>query len=445
MKKITVIGTGYVGLVSGTCFAEAGNHVTCADINQSKISSLLQGIMPIYEPGLEELVERNVEKKQLDFTTDIEQAIRQAEVIFIAVGTPMSANGEADLTYVKQVAETIGKNLNSYKVVVTKSTVPVGTGKLVETIIRSHAPKNQQFDIASNPEFLREGTAIKDCMNMDRAVIGTTSEKAYEILAELHKPFTSTIVKATVESAELIKYAANAFLATKISFINDIANICERVGADVCKVSEGIGLDKRIGNKFLQAGVGFGGSCFPKDTAALLHIASDCGYDFQLIKAVMETNEHQRNQVVEKLIDSLGSLKGKTISVLGLAFKPNTDDVRYSPALDIIPQLKKLGSYVKAFDPIAIDEAKKHLGNQCDYSTDMYETLKYADACVILTDWTEVKQLDLTKAKRLLKRPIMIDGRNIFDLGLMHKLGYTYISTGRPAVYSENTLVSHVI
>ncbi|MBM7690811.1 UDPglucose 6-dehydrogenase [Peribacillus deserti] len=445
MKKIAVIGTGYVGLVSGTCFAEAGNQVTCCDINQSKISSLLQGIMPIYEPGLKELVQKNVERETLAFTTKIDEAVRAAEVVFIAVGTPMSATGEADLTYVKQAAETIGSNLNGYKVIVTKSTVPVGTGKLVESIIRKSAPKGQAFDIVSNPEFLREGAAIKDSMNMERAVIGATSDKAYEIIAELHIPFTSNIVKSSVESAELIKYAANAFLATKISFINDIANICERVGADVTKVSEGIGLDSRIGSKFLQAGVGFGGSCFPKDTSALLHIAQDSGYDFNLIKAVMETNEGQRAQVVEKIMAALGSLKGKTISVLGLAFKPDTDDVRFAPALDIIPQLKTLGAQVKAFDPIAIGEAKKQLGNQCDYSDDLYETIKHTDACIVLTDWKEVKGLDLVKVKRLLKRPVIVDGRNLFDLDEMHDLGYTYISMGRPAVYNEKVLVSHVI
>ncbi|RFU67438.1 UDP-glucose/GDP-mannose dehydrogenase family protein [Bacillus sp. V59.32b] len=445
VKKIAVIGTGYVGLVSGTCFAEAGNQVTCCDINQNKISNLLQGIMPIYEPGLKELVQKNVDSERLSFSTNIKEAVRNAEVVYIAVGTPMSATGEADLTYVKQVAETIGENLNGYKVIVTKSTVPVGTGKLVESIIHNYSPDNHSFDIVSNPEFLREGAAIQETMNMERAVIGATSDKAYGIVAELHKPFTSTIVKTTVESAELIKYAANAFLATKISFINDIANICERVGADVTKVSEGIGLDSRIGKKFLQAGVGFGGSCFPKDTSALLHISQECGYDFNLLKAVMETNEGQRDRVVEKLTAALGSLKGKTISVLGLAFKPNTDDVRCAPAIDIIPRLRQMGATVKAFDPIAIEEAKKQLGNQCTYSDDIYETIKNTDACVIITDWNEVKALDLTKVKRLLKRPLIVDGRNLFDLELMKNHGFSYISVGRPAVHNENTLISHVI
>ncbi|RFU63988.1 UDP-glucose 6-dehydrogenase TuaD [Peribacillus glennii] len=444
MKKIAVIGTGYVGLVSGACFAEAGNRVTCCDIDEKKIANLWNGIMPIYEPGLKELVQQNVEKGTLYFTSHTEEAIREAEVIFIAVGTPMSATGEADLTYIKQAAGTIGDNLTGYKVIVTKSTVPVGTGKTVESIVRERSRDNQAFDIVSNPEFLREGAAIKDSMNMERAVIGTASEKAFQIIADLHKPFTSTIVKATVESAELIKYAANAFLATKISFINDIANICDRVGADVTKVAEGIGLDSRIGNKFLQAGIGFGGSCFPKDTAALLHIAESSGYDFNLIKAVIETNEGQRARLVSKLETALGSMKGKTFSVLGLAFKPNTNDTRYSPALDIIPQLRDMGAMVKAFDPIAIGEAKKQLGNQCIYSDNVYETVKNTDACVILTDWQEVKQLDLMKVKRLMNNPLIVDGRNLFDLEQMDQLGFTYISMGRPAVQKE-TVISNAI
>ncbi|MBI0579345.1 UDP-glucose/GDP-mannose dehydrogenase family protein [Neobacillus cucumis] len=434
MKKITVVGTGYVGLVSGTCFADAGNQVTCCDINQSKINDLLQGVMPIYEPGLKELVDKNVRRGALHFTYDITQAIQEAEVIYIAVGTPMTSSGKADLTYIKQVAKTIGENLNGYKVIVTKSTVPVGTGKLIKSIIQEHAYNQVPFDIVANPEFLREGAAIKDSMNMERAVIGATSEKAFQIIAELHQPFTSNIVKASLETAELIKYAANAFLATKISFINDIANICERVGADVTKVSEGIGLDSRIGNKFLQAGVGFGGSCFPKDTSALLHIAKECGYEFNLIKSVIATNEGQRVQLVKKLENALGALKGKTISILGLAFKPNTDDIRSSPAIDIIPYLAVHGANLQAFDPIAIKETKKQLGYQCAYSEDIYESIQNSDACVILTDWQDVKDLDLVKVKELMKQPLIVDGRNVFDLETMKDLGFTYLSVGRPEV-----------
>ncbi|MED1467219.1 UDP-glucose 6-dehydrogenase TuaD [Bacillus salipaludis] len=438
LKKITVIGTGYVGLVSGTCFADAGNQVICCDINQTKINDLLQGVMPIYEPGLKELVDKNVRRGTLHFTYDITQAIQEAEVIYIAVGTPMTSSGKADLTYIKQVAKSIGENLNGYKVIVTKSTVPVGTGKKIKSIIQEHTYDQVPFDIVSNPEFLREGAAIKDSMNMERAVIGATSEKAFQIISELHQPFTSNIVKASLETAELIKYAANAFLATKISFINDIANICERVGADVTKISEGIGLDSRIGNKFLQAGVGFGGSCFPKDTSALLHIAKECGYEFNLIKSVIETNEGQRVQLVKKLENAVGSLKGKTISILGLAFKPDTDDIRSSPALDIIPYLAIQGANIRAFDPIAIKETKKQLGYQCSYSEDVYETIENSDACVILTDWQDVKELDLGKVKELMKQPIIVDGRNIFDLETMRDLGFTYLSVGRPAIRQKS-------
>jgi UDPglucose 6-dehydrogenase len=434
MKKMAVIGTGYVGLVSGVCFAEVGNQVTCCDIDQNKISNLSQGIIPIYEPGLKELVETNLMRGTLVFTTKVEEAIQEAEVVYIAVGTPMLATGEADLTYVKQVAKTIGENLNGYKVIVIKSTVPVGTGKHVEMLISQYS--EEPFDLVSNPEFLREGTAIRDMMNMERAVIGARSEKALELIAELHHPFTSKIVRANVETAELIKYAANAFLAVKISFINDIANICERVGADVSLLSEGIGLDSRIGKQFLKAGVGFGGSCFPKDTEALLHIAKNCEYDFKLIKAAIETNENQRQYIVEKVVSALGSLSGKSISVLGLAFKPDTDDVRSSPALDIIPHLTRLGAKVKAYDPVAIDEARKRLGDQCTYSRDIYETIRDTDACLILTEWQDVKALNLFKLNDLMNQPIIVDGRNLFDLDTMRAHGLTYLSIGRPIVHS---------
>ncbi|KHD84373.1 UDP-glucose/GDP-mannose dehydrogenase family protein [Bacillus ginsengihumi] len=440
VRKITVIGTGYVGLVSGTCFAEIGHEVTCCDINEEKISLLRQGNMPIYEPGLKELVHKNVSEKRLYFTSNIAKAIQAADIIYIAVGTPMSQTGEADLTFVKQVAKTIGENLNGYKVIVTKSTVPVGTGRLVASLIRTHSQSSQPFDIVSNPEFLREGVAIQDTMNMERAIIGASSEKAFQIIAEVHKPFNTKIVQTSVETAEMIKYAANAFLATKLSFINDIANICERVGADVTKVSEGIGLDKRIGHQFLQAGVGFGGSCFPKDTAALHHIAKTYGYDFKLIDAVIETNFNQRVFFVEKVEAALGSLQGKIISVLGLSFKPNTDDMRYAPSLDVIPLLREKGAIVKAYDPIAIEEAKKHIGYQCTYFEDLYETIENADACVILTDWSEIKELDLVKVKSLLRKPIIIDGRNLFDLNTMHEHDFMYVSIGRPVVRTKTPI-----
>ncbi|MCY7915997.1 UDP-glucose/GDP-mannose dehydrogenase family protein [Bacillus vallismortis] len=442
MKRIAVIGTGYVGLVSGTCFAEVGNSVVCCDIDAEKIRGLSAGVMPIYENGLKELVEKNTNENRLFFSTDISKVIEEAEIIYIAVGTPMSETGEADLTFVKSVAEMIGKHLNGYKVIVNKSTVPVGTGKLVQAIIERNSKGEFPFDVVSNPEFLREGTAIYDTMNMERAVIGATSEKAAAIIEELHKPFRTKIVKSNLESAEMIKYAANAFLATKISFINDIANICERVGADVSKVSEGVGLDSRIGNKFLKAGIGFGGSCFPKDTMALLQIAKSVGYPFKMIEAVIETNQKQRVHIVQKLLNVFGDLNGMTISVLGLAFKPNTNDMRSAPALDVIPMLKSLGAKVKAFDPIAVPEAEKLLGDQAVYSENLYETILDTDACVILTEWPEVQNMDIAKLKAALRNPVLIDGRNIFEVEQMRNEGMIYHSIGRPELQEEGILTN---
>ncbi len=434
MKRIAVMGTGYVGLVSGTCFAEIGNRVICCDIDEQKITNLKKGIIPIYEPGLEDLVKQNATKGNLSFTTDIAAAIQESDIVYIAVGTPMAETGEANLSYVDAVAKTIGENLNSYKVVVNKSTVPVGTGKRVYNIIQEVSGGNQEFDVVSNPEFLREGSAIEDTMNMERAVIGASSEKAAGIIEELHAPFNTIILKSDLESAEMIKYASNAFLATKISFINDIANICEEIGADVTKVAEGMGLDSRIGKKFLNAGIGYGGSCFPKDTSALLHIASSVGYDFKLIRAVMETNDIQKSKVVKKVIDVFGDVEGKTFAILGLAFKPNTDDMRDAPSLEIIPELIKHGAKIKAFDAIAIEEAKKHFGDTINYFENVYEALNGADACIIVTDSAEVKELDLTKVKECLENPIVIDGRNIFDLNEVKKHSLIYHSIGRPIV-----------
>lgn len=442
LKRIAVIGTGYVGLVSGTCFAEVGNSVVCCDIDAEKIRGLSAGLMPIYENGLKELVEKNANENRLFFSTDIPKAIEEAEIIYIAVGTPMSETGEADLTFVKSVAEMIGKHLNGYKVIVNKSTVPVGTGKLVQAIIERNSKGEFPFDVVSNPEFLREGTAIDDTMNMERAVIGATSEKAAAIIEELHKPFRTKIVKSNLESAEMIKYAANAFLATKISFINDIANICERVGADVSKVSEGVGLDSRIGNKFLKAGIGFGGSCFPKDTMALLQIAKSVDYPFKMIEAVIETNQKQRVHIVQKLLNVFGDLNGMTISVLGLAFKPNTNDMRSAPALDVIPMLKSLGAKVKAFDPIAVPEAEKLLGDQAVYSENLYKTIQDTDACVILTEWPEVQNMDIAKLKAALRNPVLIDGRNIFEVEQMRNEGMIYHSIGRPDLQGEGILTN---
>jgi len=442
MKKITVIGTGYVGLVSGTCFADIGNKVVCADVNIEKINMLNNGIIPIYEPGLKEVVEKNVLNGNLSFTTNIDEAVRDAEIIYIAVGTPMSNSGEADLQYVKAVAKTIGQNLNNYKVIVNKSTVPVGTGKLVTSIIKEHrVDKSVEFDVVSNPEFLIEGSAISDTMNMERAVIGASSAKAADIIEGLHKPFNTIIVKTNIESAEMIKYAANAFLATKISFINDMANICENVGADVKEVAYGMGLDSRIGPKFLNAGVGYGGSCFPKDTQALVHISEQAGYNLQLIKSVIETNNQQKTKVVKQLIKEFGDLKGKVISVLGLAFKPNTNDMRYAPSLEVIPELIKLGAYVKAYDPIAINEAKKLLPPNVEYLIDLYDAVENTDACVILTEWPDVLDLNLDITKKLLKNPIIVDGRNCFEPSLMEAKEFTYYSIGRPVVKREATVL----
>ncbi|WP_219835809.1 UDP-glucose/GDP-mannose dehydrogenase family protein [Paenibacillus sp. R14(2021)] len=444
MNKVAVIGTGYVGLVSGTCFAEIGNEVVCCDIDPIKIEKLNKGIIPIYEPGLGELIASNREANRLVFTTDINGAIQASDIVFIAVGTPMSSTGEADLTYVKAVAQTIGQNLNNYKVVVTKSTVPVGTGRMIAEIIEGNRPDPSiAFDVVSNPEFLREGTAIADCMNMERAIIGSTSQKASDIIAELHKPFNTTVFQTDLESAEMIKYAANAFLATKISFINEIANLCERLGADVSQVSIGVGLDSRIGSKFLQAGIGYGGSCFPKDTEALRYLASACNYDFRIINSVIGVNNSQRLVIMDKLQAALKDLEGKNIAVLGLSFKPATDDLRYAPSLDLIPLLIGNGASVRAYDPVSMLEASRHLPEQVEFGTDLYDTVKHADACVILTDWDEIKQMDFKRVHQLLGQPIIVDGRNCFTNETMQQNGFNYFSIGRAPVLIRQQEVAY--
>ncbi|GGF98491.1 UDP-glucose 6-dehydrogenase TuaD [Paenibacillus abyssi] len=435
MRKITVIGTGYVGLVSGTCFAEIGNRVVCCDVDETKIAKLRQGEIPIYEPGLKELVERNAANERLYFTTDVGEAIQASDIIYIAVGTPMSETGEADMRYVMQAAKIIGENLNNYKIIVNKSTVPVGTGQLVRMVVQANKKYPwTRFDVVSNPEFLREGSAIADCMNMDRAVIGSDSEQALEIIAQLHEPFGTRIFKTDLESAEMIKYAANTFLATKISFINSIANICERVGANVMHVAEGMGLDSRIGGKFLQAGIGYGGSCFPKDTFALAHIADKAGYDFELLKSVIRTNQKQRYVVMSKLREALGGLTGKQIAVLGLAFKPETDDMRYAPSLTIIPELLKQGASVRAYDPIAVDAARVQLPPEVHYYDHVEQTVIGCDACVILTEWQDIVEMDLGTIRSFLNQPIIVDGRNCFSLEAMQEHGFEYHSIGRPTI-----------
>lgn len=357
--NVCVIGTGYVGLVSGVCFSDLGNHVTCVDLDEKKIDNLKQGIIPIYEPGLEELVLKNMKEERLFFTTDLKEGLLDAEVVIIAVGTPPKENGEADLQYVETVARSIGENLTDYKVIVTKSTVPVGTGRRVKEII-AKAAGHTNFDVASNPEFLREGSAISDTMNMERAILGTESERAQEILVKLHAPFNTTLVKTNIETAEMIKYASNAFLATKISFINEVANLCEIIGADVSKVAEGMGYDNRIGKAFLQAGIGYGGSCFPKDTSALITMAKNAGYEMKIVKDAESVNKEQRLRLIGKIEKPFnGQLKGKKLAVLGLAFKPNTDDMRDAPSIDLIPILADKGAIVAAYDPVAEENAKK--------------------------------------------------------------------------------------
>lgn len=431
--NIAVIGTGYVGLVSGTCFAEVGNNVICCDIDEEKIGQLLDGKIPIYEPGLKELVDKNTQAGRLSFTTDIGKAIESSDVIFIAVGTPMLSDGNADLQYVENVARFIGDHLNRYKVIVVKSTVPVGTVRSVKRIISSVCP-DVPFDVASNPEFLKEGSAVHDCLHMERAVIGVESEKAAEILTELHRPFNTEILVMDIESAEITKYASNAFLATKISFINDIAKLCDRVGADVTKVAEGMGLDARIGKSFLQAGVGFGGSCFPKDTSALVKTASNYGLDFKIVQSAIEINEQQPYVIIDKLHSIFPVLDGLQIAVLGLTFKPNTDDMRYAPSLKIIPELDRLGASVRGYDPVGYKGAQQLLGDRVICSDSIEDTLQDADVCVILTEWKQIKEMDLPKAKELMKMPIIVDGRNCFDLNTMRETGFVYHSVGRPAV-----------
>jgi UDPglucose 6-dehydrogenase len=434
--NISVIGTGYVGLVTGVCFAELGNKVICVDNNKEKIASLKKMEMPIFEPGLEELVRINVKAKRLVFSAEIRDAVLNCDVIFIAVGTPSKENGDADLTYVEEVARQIAKHTHSYKLIVEKSTVPVETGKWIKYTIRANLPRKLgkkqkiEFDVASNPEFLREGQAIEDFMHPDRIVIGVESKKAEEILTLLYKPLKSPIVVTDIKSAELIKHASNSFLATKISFINAISQICQLVGADISKVAEGMGLDKRIGRRFLDAGVGFGGSCFPKDVDAFIRLSEKAGYDFSLLKEVREINQEQKKSFVKLIEHNLWILKDKTIGVLGLAFKPGTDDMRNAPSIDIIKILQAEGSKIKAFDPQANFKAKEFLKN-VEFCKGPYEVAKNSDCLVIFTEWNEFKELDFLKVKRLMKHPIIFDGRNIYNPSKMQKMGFKYFCIGK--------------
>ena len=434
---VTMIGTGYVGLVSGACFSEFGHDVTCVDKDTGKIEALLAGQIPIFEPGLEELVASNVAAGRLSFTTDLKQPVARADAAFIAVGTPSRrGDGHADLSYVHAAAAEVAAALNGYTVIVTKSTVPVGTGAEVARIVGETRP-DADFDVASNPEFLREGAAISDFMRPDRVVVGTESERAREVMRELYRSLflNETPVMFTArQTAELIKYAANAFLATKITFINEIANLCEQVDANVQDVARGIGLDGRIGAKFLHAGPGYGGSCFPKDTLALLRTAEGLNLPMNIVKATVEVNDQRKRDMAQKVIDACGgSLAGKTIAVLGLTFKPNTDDMRDSPSLDIIPALIAAGARVRAHDPEGMDEARGMLTG-IEFCDDAYATLADADALAIITEWNAYRALDLPRVKDLMKAPVMIDMRNIYDPANMREQGFSYFSIGRPAV-----------
>ena len=435
--RVTMIGTGYVGLVSGACFSDFGHEVTCVDLDAAKIDGLNAGKIPIFEPGLDGLVADNVAAGRLFFSTDLPAAVKSADAVFIAVGTPSRrGDGYADLSYVEAAAKDIAQALDGYTVVVTKSTVPVGTSRKVENIIKKERP-DADFDMASNPEFLREGSAIEDFKRPDRVVVGTDSERAQEVMRALYRPLylnETPVVFTSRETSELIKYAANAFLATKITFINEMADICEKVGADVQEVSRGIGLDGRIGKKFLHAGPGYGGSCFPKDTLALVRTAEEAGAPTRIVQAVVDVNDQRKKQMAEKIKAACGDdLSGKAIAVLGLTFKPNTDDMRDSPSLDIIPILQSNGATVKAFDPEGMGEAKELL-NGTTFCDNTYDTIDGADALVLLTEWNEFRALDLERTKKLLKTPLVIDLRNIYTPQEMAAAGFEYHSIGRPPV-----------
>lgn len=429
--NICVIGSGYVGLVTGVCFAELGHKVICVDKDAAKIKKLKAGLMPIFEPGLKDLVKRNRKKGRLSFSTKITDGVKRSEVIFISVGTPSRNNGEADLTFVENVSRQIAQSMTSYKLIVEKSTVPVNTGEWVENVIKIFNKRRIEFDVASNPEFLREGSAIKDFMNPDRIVVGVKSKRARDIMVKLYKGVDAPIVVTDIKSAEIIKHASNSFLAIKISFINAIANICELAGADVLEVARGIGLDKRIGAQFLNAGAGFGGSCFPKDLSAFILIAQKLGYDFGLLKEVQKINEDQKKTVVKKIEDLLWNLPKKTITVLGLSFKPDTDDLRQAPALDIIHMLRKEGAKIKAYDPQAMDKAKKVAEKGVEFCKDVYAACKNSDCLLVVTEWEQFKNLDFNKIKKLMRQPILVDGRNMYDPAAMRKLGFRYAGIGR--------------
>ena len=432
--KIAVIGTGYVGLVTGTCFAETGNKVVCVDIDQAKVEKLSAGQITIYEPGLEKIFLRNIKEERLRFTTHLASAVEDAEIIFLALPTPPGADGAADLRYVLTVADELGKLLKGYKVIVNKSTVPVGTADKVRAAITNNY--NGEFDVVSNPEFLREGVAVEDFMKPDRVVVGTSAERARKLMSELYAPYVrqgNPIIFMDERSSELTKYAANSFLATKISFMNEIAQLCERMGADVDMVRRGIGSDERIGKRFLFSGIGYGGSCFPKDVQALVQSASEAQYDFKILKAVEKVNGMQKLHLVEKIKAHYnGDLKGKHFALWGLAFKPNTDDIREAPALSIIDALLKEGATVTAYDPEAMEPVKRQIGATIHYAVSQYQALEGADALLIATEWSEFRTPDFERIEKLLPAKVVFDGRNLFEVAKMQSMGYCYISIGRP-------------
>ena len=435
--NIAIVGTGYVGLVSGACFAEMGIDVTCVDINPEKIKCLLNGEIPIYEPGLDDLVKRNVEAGRLHFTTDLTTCLDNVEVVFWAVGTPPDEDGSADLQYVLEVARTFGRNIKKYTILVTKSTVPVGTAKKVKAVIEEELTKRDEqidFEVASNPEFLKEGAAIKDFMSPDRVVVGVESDRAKKVMERLYRPFQMNNYRLyfmDIPSAEMTKYAANAMLATRISFMNDIANLCDLVGANVDMVRKGIGADTRIGSKFLYPGCGYGGSCFPKDVKALARTAREYGYTMGVIEAVEAVNERQKEIVVKKLQDKLGTLRGKTIALWGLAFKPETDDMREAPALVVIEKLLEAGASVKVYDPVAMDECRRRIGDRVVYCKDMYDVVIDADALAVLTEWKEFRIPSWSVIKRVMKQPVLVDGRNIYSKDEVIAEGFEYAAIGK--------------
>ncbi len=428
--KVCIIGTGYVGLVTGACLAELGNRVICVDNNRAKIDLLNRGEVPIYEPGLQEMLANARSAGRISFITSIPEGVKESEIVFIAVSTPPKADGSADLTAVANVARQVAESLNGYKVIVDKSTVPVKTGEKVAETIKRYRKKDVEFDVVSNPEFLREGSAIYDTFHADRIVIGTSSTRAADLLKELYKPIDAPVIVTDINSAEIIKHASNSFLAAKISFVNALSRICEKAGANVMEVAQGMGLDKRIGAQFLYPGVGYGGSCFPKDVSAFIKIAEELGYDFALLKEVEKVNADQVDFFLSKIKETLWVLEGKVIGVLGLAFKPNTDDMRNAPSIAVVRRLLAEKAKIKAYDPKAMEKAKEDLP-EIEYCKDPYQVAEKAEALVILTEWNEFKEMDLSRIKTLLHHPIVVDGRNLYDPAKMKKLGYVYKSVGR--------------